>query len=88
MICSLAIEPICVDLETAAHMLSVSPATLQGLVRKGLVKKPRQISKNRVGYRVADLREYVEACPESQLLPPPKTDNRKGTGKAAAEVTA
>lgn len=88
MTTTIAIEPICVDLDTAARMLSVSPATIQALVRKGLLKKPRKLSANRVGYRVADLREYVESCPESELPPPPNTDNRKGTGKAAAQVQA
>lgn len=71
------IEPIFVDLQTAAAMLSVSQTTVQLLVREQKLKPPRRISGNRVGYLLRELREYAESCPASDLLPPPNTGARK-----------
>lgn len=71
------IKPILVDLATAAAILSVSPSTVQGLVRRGELKKPRQISGGRVGYLLRELEEFAESRPVSELLPPPNTGAKK-----------
>jgi len=74
------IEPIFVDLPTAAEVLSVSPTTVQLLVREQKLKPPRKISGGRVGYllrELRELREYAESCPTSDLLPPPNTGAKK-----------
>lgn len=77
------IEPIFVDLPTAAEVLSVSPSTVQLLVREQKLKPPRKISGGRVGYLLRELREYAESCPTSDLLPPPNTGAKKPKANAA-----
>lgn len=76
------IEPIFVDLPTAAEVLSVSPSTVQLLVREKKLKPPRKISGGRVGYLLRELREYAESCPESDCLPPPNTGAKKPRASA------
>lgn len=66
---SLPVERLVVDLPTAAGMLCLSESTVEKLVRLGQFPRPVVLSPNRVGYRLRDLREWVDARPVSTLLP-------------------
>jgi prophage regulatory protein len=74
---TVSIRPIFVDLESAAALLSVSPSTVQLLVRNGELKPPRRISGNRVGYLLREIEEFAEARPVSDILPPKNTGAKK-----------
>ncbi|NNM64396.1 MAG: AlpA family phage regulatory protein [Burkholderiales bacterium] len=71
------VEPLLVDLDTAASILAVSTSTFQELVRLGDAPKPRQISRRRVGWRLSELREWADNRPISDVLPPANTGARK-----------
>jgi prophage regulatory protein len=73
---ALPVQPLIVDRATAAAMLSVSERTLEELVRTGVAPQPRQLSANRVGWRVRDLEEFAAGLPASQVLPPRNTGRR------------
>ncbi len=77
------IEPLYLAKPDAAAFLSVSESTLDNLVQKKKIKPPRKISENRSGYLVADLREYGENLPASDLLPP-RNSGYGRAGKPAA----
>ena len=79
------IRPAVLEQGDAARFLSLSVATVERLVRTGVLPKPRQLSEKRVGYLVRELEEWLEARPVSDLLPP-KNTNRKA--KAVLPRTA
>lgn len=64
------------ELEAAADSVSVSPATLQRMVREGEFPAPRQISGRRVGWLVREVEAWCEARPVSDQLPPKNTARR------------
>ncbi len=66
---ALPVERLVVDLPTAAGMLALSESTLEKLVRQGQFPAPVQLSANRVGYRVRDLREWLDARPVVTSFP-------------------
>lgn len=67
------IPPIFLDLDTVAHVLSLSESMVQRLVRKGQFPQPRQMSDRRVGWLMREVEEWAESRPVSQLPPPPNT---------------
>jgi prophage regulatory protein len=73
---ALPVQPLIVDRATAAAKLSVSERTLEELVRTGVAPQPRQLSPNRVGWRVRELEEFAASLPVSQVLPPRNTGRR------------
>lgn len=77
---TLHVKPIFADLETAAAVVSLSPATWQTLVREGKAPQPRQLSGRRVGWLMRELEEWAETRPISDLPPPPNTGARKPRG--------
>ena len=67
------IRPHFVDRETAAAMFSVSVSTWEKMVRNGKAPKPRQITDQRVAWRVSELDAMADAFPVSELPPPSNT---------------
>lgn len=72
---TVSIEPLCVDLETAAAMTSLSESTIQKMQARGEFPMPRELSPRRCAYLVSELKEWVAARPHSQVLPPPSGSN-------------
>lgn len=70
------IEPAFLDKPSAAAFLSLSESTFEQLVREGNAPMPRALSARRVGWLVRELREWAEARPVSEMLPPPNTGRR------------
>lgn len=85
------IEPLAVNKATAAAMLGgLSLATFESLTRTEPLLQPVQLSKHRVAWPVANLRQWLATRPASVILPPkschhgragkPKdTDHKPGT---------
>ncbi|MFM2464547.1 AlpA family phage regulatory protein [Paraburkholderia sp. RL17-368-BIF-A] len=64
---------ICLSLKEVADSLSLSPATVQKLVREKSFPEPRLLSGRRVGWLAHEVREWADARPVSNLLPPENT---------------
>jgi len=73
----IAIEPAYLERAQAAEFLAVSESTLEALVRRGELPKPRVLSGRRVAWLVRELREWAEARPVSDLAPPANTGIRR-----------
>lgn len=69
------IEPIGVDRDTAAALLSISTTALESRVRDGTLPKPRKLG-GRAVWLVRELREAADLLPVSDLLPPPNPQRR------------
>lgn len=76
------INPLFLDLQTVAKVVALSESAVQGLVRKGEFPQPRQLSDRRVAWSVAEVQQWAESRPVSQLLPPPNT----GVGRPRKET--
>lgn len=74
---AIAIEPAYLEKTDAAAFLAISESTLEKLVREGELPKPRSVSGKRVAWLVRELREWAEARPVSENLPPPNTGARR-----------
>jgi len=72
-----AVEPIFVDLPTAAALFSLSEATFQRMVVAGEMPPPRDLTPGRVGYLLTELREHASRRPVSKKLPPENTGGRR-----------
>jgi prophage regulatory protein len=70
------VEPAFLDKPSAAAFLALSESTFEQLVRDGHAPRPRALSARRVGWLVRELREWAEARPVSDMLPPPNTGKR------------
>ncbi|MGU7816580.1 helix-turn-helix transcriptional regulator [Burkholderia sp. AW49-1] len=73
---STTIKPLYLDLPAVAITLSLSEATVQKLVRERKFPKPRLLSDRRVAWLTREVEAWAEACPESDLAPPPNTGHR------------
>lgn len=64
---------ILMDRADVCAELRISPATLQRLVARGELAKPRRLSAEgrRVAWLRKDVERFAEALPESDVLPPP-----------------
>jgi prophage regulatory protein len=69
----LIIQPIMVDIETAAEVLSISKSTIESLMRSGEFVKIRKVSPRRTCFLMAELEAWAASRPASDLLPPPNT---------------
>jgi prophage regulatory protein len=74
---AISIRPIYIDLTTVAAVLSVSPSTVQALVRAGDLPKPRKVSGGRVAWLMREVEVWAENRPESDIAPPPNTGAKK-----------
>lgn len=81
---NIRIEPVYVDLATAAFMTTLAESTIQAMVTRNEFPAPRGLSGRRVGYLYAEILEWAQSRPQSTMLPPPNTGARKPrAGKAA-----
>jgi predicted DNA-binding transcriptional regulator AlpA len=64
--------PILLDRAAVCAALAISPATLQRLVARGALAKPRRISAEgrRVAWLRKDVEKFAESLPESDVAPP------------------
>jgi prophage regulatory protein len=58
------------SLEEVAEALSLSPSTVQKLVREKAFPKPRLLSGRRVGWLAHEVQQWADARPVAELLPP------------------
>ena len=68
---------ICFSLKEVADALSLSPATVQKLVREKNFPEPRLLSGRRVGWLVHEVQKWADSRPVADLLPPESTGARK-----------
>jgi len=73
----LRIEPLYVDLSTAASITTLAESTIQSMVTKGEFPAPRELSGRRVGYLYSEIMDWALSRPRSELLPPKNTGARK-----------
>ncbi|WP_053074765.1 helix-turn-helix transcriptional regulator [Achromobacter xylosoxidans] len=73
----LRIEPVYVDLPTAASITTLAESTIQSMVTKGEFPAPRELSGRRVGYLYSEIIDWALSRPRSELLPPKNTGARK-----------
>ena len=71
------VSPLYMELETAAALTTLSPATIQNLVVEGKFPAPRELSGRRVGFLLREVIEWAENRPVSNLPPPPNTGAKK-----------
>lgn len=85
---NIRIEPVYVDLATAAFITTLAESTIQAMVTRNEFPAPRELSGRRVGYLYAEILEWAQSRPQSNMLPPPNTGARKPrTGRAAPSGT-
>ncbi|KAA1004844.1 AlpA family phage regulatory protein [Paraburkholderia panacisoli] len=68
---------ICFSLKEVAEALSLSPTTVQKLVREKAFPEPRLLSGRRVGWLAHEVQEWADTRPIADLLPPENTGVRK-----------
>jgi prophage regulatory protein len=68
---------ICLSLKEVADALSLSPTTVQKLVREKSFPEPRLLSGRRVGWLAHEVQEWADARPIADLLPPENTGVKK-----------
>jgi len=71
------IEPVYVDLATAAMITTLAESTIQAMVTREEFPAPRELSGRRVGYLYAEILEWAKSRPRSTMLPPANTGARK-----------
>lgn len=74
------IRPLYLARPDAAAFLAISESTLDNLVARGDLPKPRKLSAGRTAWLVEDLENWGRERPESDLLPP----KNSGYGRAGA----
>lgn len=81
------IEPLYLDRMDAAAFLAVSVSTLEQLRRDDpTFPKARELSKRRAGWLVSELKQWGQAQPVAEFLPPSNT--RGGTPARMAKAAA
>ena len=68
---------ICFSLKEVAAALSLSPTTVQKLVREKTFPEPRLLSGRKVGWLAHEVEEWANARPVADLLPPENTGVRR-----------
>jgi prophage regulatory protein len=61
------------SLKEVAEALSLSPTTVQKLVREKTFPEPRLLSGRRVGWLAHEVQKWADARPVADLLPPENT---------------
>ena len=74
---NIRIEPVYVDLATAAFITTLAESTIQAMVTRNEFPAPRELSGRRVGYLYAEILEWAQSRPQSTMLPPANTGARK-----------
>ncbi|AQQ34563.1 helix-turn-helix transcriptional regulator [Burkholderia cenocepacia] len=81
-------KPLYLDLPAVAIALSLSEATVQKLVRESKFPKPRLLSNRRVAWLTREVEAWAEACPESDLAPPPNTGHNNRRRRSTSSDTS
>ncbi|WP_368367472.1 helix-turn-helix transcriptional regulator [Paraburkholderia youngii] len=68
---------ICLSLKEVAEALSLSPTTVQQLVREKTFPEPRLLSGRRVGWLAHEVQNWADARPIAKLLPPENSGAKK-----------
>ncbi|WP_335622381.1 helix-turn-helix transcriptional regulator [Burkholderia lata] len=68
---------ICLSLKEVAQALSLSPSTVQQLVREKVFPEPRLLSGRRVAWLVHEVQRWADARPVAKLLPPENSGAKK-----------
>jgi prophage regulatory protein len=68
---------ICFSLKEVAEALSLSPTTVQKMVREKTFPEPRLLSGRRVGWLAREVQEWADKRPVADLLPPENTGVRR-----------
>lgn len=68
---------ICLSLKEVAQALSLSPTTVQQLVRQKTFPEPRLLSGRRVGWLAHEVQKWADARPVAKLLPPENSGAKK-----------
>lgn len=76
------ISPMFLARPDAAAYLAISEGTLDNLVARGDLPKPRKLSAGRTAWLVEDLAHWGRMRPESDLLPP----KNSGYGRAGSSA--
>jgi len=71
------IRPLFLGRADAAAFLAISESTLDNLVARGALPKPRKLSAARTAWLVEDLESWGRERPVSDLLPPKNSGNGK-----------
>ena len=72
-----ALVPIVVDVDGAAAVTGLSVSTIESLERADDFPKRRRLSDRRTGFLYAELVQWAQGRPLSNLAPPPNTGARK-----------
>jgi prophage regulatory protein len=67
------VKPIYVDLETLLQIVPLGKSTIEEEQRLGNFPRPRKLSGRRVGWLMADIEEWANSRPVSDLPPPANT---------------
>jgi prophage regulatory protein len=67
---------ICFSLKEVAEALSLSPTTVQKMVREKTFPEPRLLSGRRVGWLAREVQQWADNRPVADLLPPENTGVR------------
>jgi prophage regulatory protein len=68
---------ICLSLKEVAQALSLSPSTVQQLVRDKTFPEPRLLSGRRVAWLVREVQYWADTRPVAKLLPPESSGAKK-----------
>lgn len=68
---------ICLSLKEVAQALSLSPSTVQQLVREKAFPEPRLLSGRRVAWLAHEVQNWADARPVAKLLPPGNSGAKK-----------
>ncbi|NKJ48976.1 transcriptional regulator [Burkholderia sp. SG-MS1] len=74
---------ICLSLKEVAQALSLSPSTVQHLVREKTFPEPRLLSGRRVTWLAHEVQNWAATRPVSKLLPPENSGAKKHRTVAA-----
>ncbi|MBC8750892.1 MULTISPECIES: helix-turn-helix transcriptional regulator [Paraburkholderia] len=68
---------ICLSLKEVAQALSLSPSTVQQLVREKTFPEPRLLSGRRIGWLAREVQYWADTRPVAKLLPPENSGAKK-----------
>ncbi|MGF6963010.1 prophage regulatory protein [Paraburkholderia sp. WC7.3g] len=73
------------SLKEVADALSLSPTTVQKMVRDKTFPEPRLLSGRRVGWLAREVQNWAEARPLADLLPPENTGVKRRQADQVAQ---
>lgn len=79
-----SLKPAYLDRAQTAAYVSLGPTTMDDMIKAGKFPKPRQLSPQRVGWRMSELEAWCDDRPVSNLPPPRNTGRRTATAQPGA----